>query len=349
MVIGMRGEVPFLSNHRVSDGAMERKKGYPHMAEGTTILPDADASPTAEVVCFGMVTPAVVLVVDELPEHNTGAHVREVSEFISDDAAIVATLLQGWGVRSGLIGTALGNDPSGRRLARWLRASGISGRVRLSRRITTPFEVNISDRMGGRTYFWRRDPQVLDTLDTADLSLLPGAHLLYVDWYDGDHILRPMDEAARLGIPSFLNLEYGHQDPDILDRYARRAAICQAVTGPDQRGGNPLAVAHKLLESGVETALVTLAGGGCLALRGGEALRVRAPVVSVVDGCGAGATFSAGFVYGCLRGWDLEYTVRFATSAASLKCTVAGPRAFPLTEILGLASEVKVEHLPAVP
>ena len=44
----------------------------------------------AEVVCFGMVTPAVVLIVDSLPEHNTGGVTREVCEFISDDAAIIA-------------------------------------------------------------------------------------------------------------------------------------------------------------------------------------------------------------------------------------------------------------------
>ena len=45
-------------------------------------------------VGFGMLTPVVVLVVDQLPEHNTGAITKEVSEFIFDDAAIVACLLR---------------------------------------------------------------------------------------------------------------------------------------------------------------------------------------------------------------------------------------------------------------
>ncbi|MFQ5857025.1 MAG: carbohydrate kinase family protein [Anaerolineae bacterium] len=299
---------------------------------------------TAEVVCFGMITPAVVLVVDQLPEYNTGALIKQVSEFVSDDAAIVACLLRGWDVRSGLIGTALGDDPRGREVARRLKELGVLGRVRLSWRMKTPFEVNISDRMGARTYFWQRDPEVLATLDTADLSLLKGARLLYVDWYDGDHILRPMDEARRLGVPVFLNLEHGHQTPDILARYARRATICQAITDPAQRGGDPFAVIRQLLAAGVETALVTLAGDGCLAVRGGEMLRVWAPEVPVVDGCGAGAAFSAGFIYGHLRGWGLEKTVRFASAAASLKCTVAGPWAAPLTEIHRLAEEVTVER-----
>ena len=318
------------------------------MARGKVNRSNSDDSTTAEVVCFGMITPAVVMVADQFPDHNTGTHVKEVGEFISDDAAIVATLLRHWGVESGLIGTTLGDDPSGRRVARQLRDLGVLGRFRLSRSVTTPFEVNISDPSGARTYFWQRDPKVLDTLDTASLSLMERARLLYVDWYDGDHILRPMDEASRLGIPVFLNLEHGHQDPDILERCAHRAAICQAVTDPAQRGGaTPMEVARKLLEVGVGTALVTMSWEGCLAARGSEFLRGWAPAVSVVDGCGAGATFSAGFVYGYLRGWGLEYTMRFAIAAASLKCTVVGPRAFPLDEVKNLATEVKVERLSA--
>ncbi len=37
-----------------------------------------------------MLTPVAIMVVEQLPEHNTGALVKEVSEFIFDDAAIVA-------------------------------------------------------------------------------------------------------------------------------------------------------------------------------------------------------------------------------------------------------------------
>jgi sugar/nucleoside kinase (ribokinase family) len=292
-----------------------------------------------------MVVPAVVLAVDQFPEHNTGALIKQVSEFISDDAAIVACLLRGWDVQSAIIGTALGNDPRGRQVARTLQELGVLGRVRLSKSITTPYEVNVSDQTGARTYFWQRDPQVLDTLDTANLSLLKKARLLYVDWYDGRHILRAMDEAIRLGVSVFLNLEHGHQESEILARYARRATICQAVTDPAQRAGDPLAVARRLLYAGVETALITLGGEGCLAARRGEALRAHAPSVSVVDGCGAGAAFSAGFVYGHLRGWNLEDSVRFAIAAASLKCTTVGPQAFPIAEIKRLATAVRVDRM----
>ncbi len=169
--------------------------------------------------------------------------------------------------------------------------------------------------------------------------------MLYVDWYDGDHILRAMDEAIRLDIPVFLNFEHGHGDPELLKRYGGRATICQAVTDAAQLGEEPpLEVARKLLSTGVKTALITLAGEGCLAVEGNEVVRVHAPVVEAVDGCGAGATFSAGFIYGYLKGWNLIETLRFATAAASLKVTRAGLQMFPIPEILALGSKLVIEQ-----
>jgi sugar/nucleoside kinase (ribokinase family) len=302
--------------------------------------------PRSEYVGFGMLTPVAIMVVGQLPEHNCGALVKEVSEFVFDDAAIIACLLRQWDVPTAMIGTTLGDDPRGHLLAGQLEAWGVEGKVRFSKEIKTPWEVDVSDETGARKYFWQRAPEVLATLDTADLSLIRGARLLYVDWYDGDHILRAMDEAISNNVPVFLNFEHGHADPELLKRYAGRATTCQAVTDAAQRGKvPPLDVVLKLLEAGVQTALITMAEEGCLAVRGNDIIRVHAPDVHVVDGCGAGATFSAGFIFGQLKGWNLEESVRFATAAASLKVTRPGLVMFPLAEIQSLAAMLNIERL----
>jgi sugar/nucleoside kinase (ribokinase family) len=183
-------------------------------------------------------------------------------------------------------------------------------------------------------------------LDTADLSLLRNAKIMYVDWYDGEHVVRAMDEANRLNVPVFVNLEHGHKDVDILRQYAKRATICQAVTDAAQLGGKRALVgtAKKLLKSGIKTAIITLAKGGCLVAQGEQIVRVYAPKVKAVDACGAGATFSAGFVYGYLKGWSLEASARFATAAATLKVTRAGLTMFPVERITELAYKLRVEH-----
>jgi sugar/nucleoside kinase (ribokinase family) len=293
-----------------------------------------------------MLTPVAIMVVEQLPAHNCGALVKEVSEFVFDDAAIIACLLRQWDLPTAMIGTAVGDDARGHILAHQLEEWGVQGEVRFSREIKTPWEVDVSDETGARTYFWQRAPEVLATLDTADLSLIEGARMMYVDWYDGDHILRAMDEAIRMDVPVFLNFEHGHADPELLKRFAGRAMICQAVTDAAQHGEIlPLNVALKLIETGVQTALITMAEQGCLAVQGEEAVRVQAPNVHVVDGCGAGATFSAGFIYGYLKGWDLEESTCFATAAASLKVTRPGLQMFPIPQIKELAAQLSVERL----
>jgi sugar/nucleoside kinase (ribokinase family) len=148
-------------------------------------------------------------------------------------------------------------------------------------------------------------------------------------------------------VPVFLNLEHGHKDPQLLKKYASRVTICQAVTDAAQLGKTRamLNTARKILKSGIRTALITMARDGCLVAQGNAAVRVHAPKVKAVDGCGAGATFSAGFIYGYLSGWNLEESARFATAAASLKVTRAGLQMFPVEEIQTLASRLRVEHL----
>ena len=303
---------------------------------------------TPDYVGFGMLTSVTIMTVDRFPRHNTGAMVKEVKEFVFDDAAIIACCLRQWGVDTGMIGTAVGDDPRGHALAAQFKERRVQGEVRFTNAYETPLEVDVSDRRGARTYFWQRTPEMLATLDTADLSLLEGARLMYVDWYDGEeHITRAMEKANRLGVPVFLNLEHGHKDTELLKRYASRTTICQVVTDAAQLGKKRalMQTARKLLYAGIQTAIITLAKEGCLVARGQEIVRVHAPKVKTVDACGAGATFSAGFAYGMLQGWDIEDSARFATAAASLKVTRAGLEMFPLEEIHALAKRLKVEYL----
>ncbi len=308
----------------------------------------SDTKPTHPAyIGFGMLTPVYIMALDRLPKHNTGAIVHEVSEFVYDDAAIIACVLRQWDVPTAMIGTSVGDDLLGHEVARKLRDWDVQGKVRFTKKYKTPIEVNVSDKKGARTYFWQRSPEILSTLDSADLSLIKRSKLLYVDWYDGDHIMRAMDEANRANVPVFLNLEHGHKDPEILKKYASRATICQAVTDAAQIGKKQamLSVARKLFKAGIKTAIITMASQGCLVVQSDKIVRVYAPKVKAVDGSGAGATFSSGFIYGYLKGWSLEESVRFAIAAASLKVTHSGLEMFSVKEIKALAGKLRVQHM----
>ncbi len=294
-----------------------------------------------------MLTPVYIMALDRLPKHNTGAIVHEVSEYVYDDAAIIACNLRQWGVPSAMIGTTVGDDLLGHHVADTLKKFGVQGKVRFTRKYKTPLEVNISDRRGARTYFWQRSDEILRTLDTANLSLIKKSKLLYVDWYDGDHIVRAMQEANKHNVPVFLNFEHGHKSPDLLKKYADMVTICQAVTDAAQIGKRQamLGTARKLIKAGIQTAIITMASQGSMVVQGDAVVRVLAPKVRAVDGSGAGATFSSGFIYGYLNGWGLEETARFAIAAASLKVTRSGLQMFPVEEIQELAGTLRVERM----
>jgi len=310
-------------------------------------MPVKKQTPNPAYIGFGMLTPVYIMSLDQLPKLNTGAIVHEVSDYVYDDAAIIACNLSQWGVPSAMIGTAVGDDLLGHHVADTLKKLSVQGKVRFTKQYKTPLEVNVSDKKGARTYFWQRTPQILSTLDTADLSLIKKSKLLYVDWYDGDHIVRAMEEAKRHNVPVFLNFEHGHTHPDLLKKYAGLVTVCQAVTDAAQLGKKQamLGTARKLIKSGIQTAIITMASQGCMAVQGDEIIRAYAPRVKAVDASGAGATFSSGFVYGYLNGWRLEDTVRFAIAAASLKVTRSGLEMFPVQEIQGLARTVRVERM----
>ena len=297
-----------------------------------------------------MITPARVLTVERLPAWNTGEVWSEGAEFVSDDAAIVAGLLAGWGVRVELAGTALGDDDDGRRTVAALRDMGVSGKFVLRADVETPFEVNVSDSKGGRTYLWRRDARVLATLEDADLSSVPSANLVYADWYDAPSNLRALRAASDGGVPVMLNVEHAHADADamnVLMPALPSESIVQAVTDAAQLGGDALGAADFLTRNGASVALVTLAAGGALALRRGDdaAIHVGAPNLDVVDVCGAGATFSAGFISAWLNGDGLERALRFAVAAASLKCARVGPVGFPQGRIRELAKSLESRRI----
>ncbi len=82
-------------------------------------------------------------------------------------------------------------------------------------------------------------------------------------------------------------------------------------------------------------------------MRQGVTVRASAPEVAVVDGCCAGAVFSAGYIYGLLRNWSLLETVRFATAAATLSCKRIGPQVSQVQEVVAFAKRVDVRSIVA--
>jgi 5-dehydro-2-deoxygluconokinase len=106
-----------------------------------------------------------------------------------------------------------------------------------------------------------------------------------------------------------------------------------AVGSPD-----PHEAARRLLERGVELAIVKLGGDGVLVADRRETRQIAPPAIEVLCGLGAGDAFGGALCHGLLSGWSPERAVAFANAAGGivasrLLCSAAMPYEH---EVLGL-------------
>ncbi len=303
---------------------------------------NSEPFPGGAVVCFGVLSYLQLMVVDQTPVHNAGTPIRQLIDSYGDDAAIVAGMLHQWGQDTKLIPSAVGDDELGRKVAETVARLGVPVQVEVNPDVATVAELSIADPSGARTYFYQRTPELLATLDAANLAPLESAAYLYVDWYDGDHILRPMRAASKLGIPVLVNLEDQSANAGLLASLAPYTTACQVSVDNAESGNDLESIAGGLLEAGMGTVLITGGSRGCLVADLAQRVRVGAPAVKVVDGNGAGSCFSAAFIYANLQGWNLEQCARFATAQSSLKCGVPGYQVATITEGERLAATLRL-------
>ena len=298
---------------------------------------------SGDVVCFGVLSYLQLMVVDQVPVHNSGTKIQRLTDSYGDDAGIVAYMLHQWGQNARFIPSALGDDELGTKVAATVKRLGVPVSVTIRPGVTTVAELSIVDPSGARTYFYQRTSELLVTLDDTSLTLMTDAAYLYVDWYDGGHILRPMKEAFRLGVPVFVNVESQYGNQELLTKLAPYATVCQVSADEPDAEDDMASIAKGLLDAGIGTAVITGGKRGCFAADAHGTVRVSAPKVEVVDGNGAGSCFSAGFIFGRVRGWTLEQCARFATAQASLKCAIPGYTVASVAEGERVAATVQAE------
>ncbi|MGH9628916.1 MAG: carbohydrate kinase family protein [Bryobacteraceae bacterium] len=95
--------------------------------------------------------------------------------------------------------------------------------------------------------------------------------------------------------------------------------------------GEPLKSLQRL-SNGRTLTVAKLGSAGCMALREGQPVHVKAPEIEPLDTTGAGDSFDAGFLHTWLRGNPLEHAMRFAVACGALSTrglggTGAQPRA----------------------
>jgi 5-dehydro-2-deoxygluconokinase len=118
------------------------------------------------------------------------------------------------------------------------------------------------------------------------------------------------------------------------------AIECEVAVG----SADPEEAARRLLERGVEVAVVKLGGSGVLVATGDGATLVPPVRVEVCCALGAGDAFGGALVHGLLAGWPPVRAVRFANAAGALVasrllCSDAMPLEHEVEDLLARAEE----------
>lgn len=93
---------------------------------------------------------------------------------------------------------------------------------------------------------------------------------------------------------------------------------------------DPMRAARRLLDLGIELAVIKQGPGGVLAMTDDEVVTVPPVPIKVLNGIGAGDGFGGALCHGLLAGWPLAQTIAFANAAGAivasrLECSTAMP------------------------
>jgi 1-phosphofructokinase len=108
-----------------------------------------------------------------------------------------------------------------------------------------------------------------------------------------------------------------------------------------------LAAMGTLQREGAENVLITRAEEPALALVDGRVVRIRPPVLQVVDHRGAGDSMTAGLAAGLGRGLDILDALRLGAAAAGLNVTRRGLATGDRREIERMADHIELEEIEA--
>lgn len=275
--------------------------------------------------------------------------VTTFARFLGGSATNVAVAAARLGHRSAVL-TKVGDDPFGSFVRRALADFGVDDRwVGTHPTLRTPLvfcEVFPPDDFPLLFY---REPQAPDmTLTAGDIDLDEVA-AVPLFWTTGTGLSDEPSRSATLAAlearpPQGItvhDLDYRAtfwQSEDEARRWSQEALRHATVAVGNEEEvavalGERLApeeAASRLLDFGVDLAVVKRGGEGTLARTADEVAEAPVVRVEVVNGLGAGDAFGGALCHGLLGGWPLERTIRFANAAgafvaARLACADAMP------------------------
>jgi ribokinase len=280
------------------------------------------------VVGIGQCSWDFLAVADSYPRPDSKCEVRHWQEQGGGPVATALVALARFGAPGRFLGV-VGDDAEGEKIRLSLQCEGIETAGLVTRRHASSQKafIVIENRTGSRTIFWQRPTGNPLLPEEIRDSWLDGCSFLHLDGLMMDASLFAAAQARTHGIP--VMLDAGSARPGM----AELAGKCDYLVASERFAletgwdGTMKGFPHYASRFGSKVVTVTLGSRGSVTFHENETFAVPAFPAVTVDTTGAGDVFHGGYLYGLLRGLDLEDTIRFASAAAALKCGSIGGRA----------------------
>ena len=291
-----------------------------------------------DVVGVGLNATDTVIPVGEYPARGSKVEFRGGNALAGGQVATTVVACAQWGLQARYVGK-LGDDDAARLHRQAFAEAGVAAEI-----VSVPGGVSaqsliIVDAAGERTVLCRKDERMV--LQPGDLrrEWVQGARVLHVDGHDTAAATLAAEWARTEGVLVSADLDDLYPGVEKLLRQVDYLIVNHDFA---QRlmGISDLRTALRAMHNqyGCKLSGATLGEEGVVAWDGKEFHTMAAYRVAVKDSTGAGDVFRAGFIYGLVRGWDLDRQLDFACAAAALNCTRVGARG-------GIASVEEIERM----
>jgi sugar/nucleoside kinase (ribokinase family) len=274
------------------------------------------------------------------PARGSKVEYRDASRMPGGQVATAVVACQTWGLSTRYVGK-LGDDDAATLHGEAFARAGVEAQL-----ITVPGGISsqsliLVDSGGERTVLCRRDDRMVLQPEDLNRAWIENARALHVDGYDTAAATLAATWARAADIPVIADLDEIYPGVDSLIEKIDYLIVSRDFPCRLMQDNNlERALRSMQVRYGCRLTAATLGQDGVLAWDGQRHRHSAAYRVPVVDTTGAGDIFHAGFIYGLLRGWELDRQLNFSCAAAAMNCMASGARG-------GIQSVAAIEKLMA--
>jgi sulfofructose kinase len=277
------------------------------------------------VLGVGLSTVDLIGKVKGFPEPDKLSFMSEFDIQIGGPVSNAITALSRLGVETKWIGK-VGNDDFGRLILKGMEMENINIKdVAIDEKMPSPLSFIIVTESGERSIIFY--PGCSNAMGREiPREIIQNASIIHLDGTFVDAAFQVASMARELGVK--VSLDAGFTFPALEDLLKMTDIFI-----PNYDMAKDLAKEEdvnvclkKIWDMGPSLVVITKGGEGSWGYEGGQILKQDAIKVKAVDTTGCGDAFHGGFLYGELRGWELQRKLLFASAYASVKATSLGGR-----------------------